>query len=579
MRNCLIFSIILLLQLTWLISCTESKTMKQLALADEKMETAPDSALLIINEIDSSSLSKNEDRARYALLKTIALDKNYIDTTTFDILQPAIDYYLDNGTADEKLRTYYYQGRIFMNQGDNSSAMRSFVNAREFIEDAIDTLTVARLLVAQGSLFTTYYRSEDYVANNLYAAELFRKTKHFDAEYRCLKRVLAGCILEDEETLADSVIRVCNEYVSLHPELQNDMIPLTLSYIICFGSHDEIRVMLDEVTTNMDYIPDEMRIDVANGYLAIGEGEMSLAWIETVDTASITATSLKYLASKPWIMEVNKDLEGALDAYKRYYSVIETMHNELFTQDLLFAQERHELEKVAIEESTAKAKVIWVGVCVALVLLIVVLLLQYRYRLSKARGILAEKERDNLHKEKENLELAKHNAELELEKQTLTTENLRLRISQLEAEDERLKELLHTQTELSKPVEEAIRERIGLLNGLLAKEITENDIYARPYDEWLDSMLKDKDRFMDSTRLAFKASHPRFMDYIESCGLSEFEINYLCLYAIGLRGKEVGEYINLKRHYNISSEIRKKLGIDEHETNIGLYVRRLMKEL
>ena len=31
-------------------------------------------------------------------------------------------------------------------------------------------------------------------------------------------------------------------------------------------------------------------------------------------------------------------------------------------------------------------------------------------------------------------------------------------------------------------------------------------------------------------------------------------------------------------HYIISHEIRKKLGIDEHETNIGLYIRRQMKK-
>lgn len=69
------------------------------------------------------------------------------------------------------------------------------------------------------------------------------------------------------------------------------------------------------------------------------------------------------------------------------------------------------------------------------------------------------------------------------------------------------------------------------------------------------------------------------MEYLEQHGLSIDEINYLCLYAIGLRGKEVGEYIQLKRHYIISHEIRKKLGIDEHETNIGLYIRRQLKIL
>lgn len=37
--------------------------------------------------------------------------------------------------------------------------------------------------------------------------------------------------------------------------------------------------------------------------------------------------------------------------------------------------------------------------------------------------------------------------------------------------------------------------------------------------------------------------------------------------------------MQLRRHYNISSEIRSKLGIDEHETNLDIYVRKLLKKL
>lgn len=79
--------------------------------------------------------------------------------------------------------------------------------------------------------------------------------------------------------------------------------------------------------------------------------------------------------------------------------------------------------------------------------------------------------------------------------------------------------------------------------------------------------------------LAYLSSHATNRYFIPNWGLSMYEINYLCLYAIGLRGKEVGNYIQIKRHYIISHEIRKKLGIDEHETNIGLYIRKLMRNL
>lgn len=164
------------------------------------------------------------------------------------------------------------------------------------------------------------------------------------------------------------------------------------------------------------------------------------------------------------------------------------------------------------------------------------------------------------------------------EKAELETANLKLEIAQLEGERDNLKELQREQSELAKPIQDVIQKRLNILNGLLAKEITNNDSYAEPYNKWIETIHSDKKKFMDSTRLAFAASHPKFMEYLEQRDLSADEIKYLCLYAIGLRGKEVGEYIQMKRHYIISHEIRKKLGIDEHETNIGLYIRRLMKD-
>ena len=116
-----------------------------------------------------------------------------------------------------------------------------------------------------------------------------------------------------------------------------------------------------------------------------------------------------------------------------------------------------------------------------------------------------------------------------------------------------------------------------MLNGLLAGYITSNEKYEKPYEAWVSEITGNKEAFMNTNRLAFKASHPEFIEYFEKHGLTDDEINYVCLYAIGLKGKEVGEYIKKRSHINISSAIRKKLGIDKHETNIGIYVRRLLK--
>ena len=131
--------------------------LEQMDIAEGLMNTKPDSALAILVNIPVSNIKSKEIVARYALLKSMALDKNCIDTTTFDILQPAIDYYIENGSPDEQLRTYYYQGRIYQNQGDKDSAMQSFMRGKEYCREASDTLTMANLLVAQATIqYSTY---------------------------------------------------------------------------------------------------------------------------------------------------------------------------------------------------------------------------------------------------------------------------------------------------------------------------------------------------------------------------------------------------------------------------------------
>ena len=113
------------------------------------METKPDSSFYLLSCIDKENLIGKEEHARYALLMSMALDKNYIDTTTFDILQPAIDYYLKKGTSDQKIRTYYYQGRIYQNQNNYDCAMNSFIHGLDVADIASDSLIIARMLVAQ----------------------------------------------------------------------------------------------------------------------------------------------------------------------------------------------------------------------------------------------------------------------------------------------------------------------------------------------------------------------------------------------------------------------------------------------
>lgn len=541
-----------------LASCTRhSKEWEKLQDVETYIVTNADSALVTLQNIQPEKLANKEEKAKHALLLSMAMDKNYIDRTDFEVLQPAIDYYQDHGTANDKLRTYYYQGRIYQNKGDKDSSMRAFINARELKDEITDTLTYANLLVAQGTYFYSSYKIKDFIENNLQAARLYQAINRPYYQMTSLTNALDGSIINKDKQLADSIMTCCKINIKEHPDYGSIIIPYVISYTIVFESDDEIRNVINSVYNNKK-LSNNAKLDIAYGYSKIGEVDKALQVLESMHIESIDTNSLKYLSIKADVLEANDNYKDALSFYKLYSSTLEKRHKALFSQDLLFAQERHNLEVASLIEIQKRDQLIWYSICCVFALLSVIGVIYYRYRIGKTQRVIAEQENDRLR---------------------LEQENLSMRISQLESESENLKNLLSNQKELPEPITEAIRIRIEMLNSLLAAQISDNEKYAKPYSAWIDEILKNKDAFMDSTRLAFMASHPRFMNYLEEHGLTEAEQNYLCLYAIGLRGKEIGEYIQLKRHYHISSDIRKKLGIDEHETNIGIYIRKLMNTL
>ena len=121
-----------------------------------------------------------------------------------------------------------------------------------------------------------------------------------------------------------------------------------------------------------------------------------------------------------------------------------------------------------------------------------------------------------------------------------------------------------------------IRERLAVLDKIIASRISSDDRLYRSSEEELDVMMADREEFLRSTRILFAENHPKFIAYLENKGLTDWEAGYCCLYTLGLKGKDIGEYIQKKRHYIISHEIRQKLGLDEHDTNISIYLRDLL---
>ena len=215
---------------------------RQLTKAEDIMEQHPDSAYMLLNGIDKETLSTKKEKARYALLMSMALDRNYIETTSFDVIQPAIDYYLKSGNPNEQLRTYYYQGRIFQNKKDLDNALNSFVKGINNSLNCTDSLTLIRTLVAQAYLYYEFYDFDSYTNANLRAATICKKLSHKNYEFQCLLNALNGAIVLENKNLADSLINLCNSFESLSYEQDKSLLEHQLSYDLKFGSKQDLEI-------------------------------------------------------------------------------------------------------------------------------------------------------------------------------------------------------------------------------------------------------------------------------------------------------------------------------------------------
>ena len=124
---------------------------------------------------------------------------------------------------------------------------------------------------------------------------------------------------------------------------------------------------------------------------------------------------------------------------------------------------------------------------------------------------------------------------------------------------------------------EIIKKRLGVLNTIIVSHLSEKNTDVKRANEELEKLISDRNDFIKSTRLTLEENYPHFFTYLQDKGLDDFEIDFCCLYAIGMKGKEIKSYTNLSRHYKDSSEVRQKLGLVESDTNLSNFLQKLLK--
>lgn len=524
-------------------SCSNNNQLKNLLTqVDSYIEQYPDSALTVLESIETKSIKSAEMRAKHALLYSMAIDKNYIDKTDFSVLQPAIDYYKSHGNATDKLRTLYYTGCIFRNIGDDESAMLCYVKGLSEGENSDDFLTKARLLFSKAKIHNKLYEMDKYTREMVLAADFFKRGNKPNSYFNALCSACNGYILINDTLNASNTAKTLENIVDSTNKKQ--LSELYEAKISLFGEFFSDSLTVNTINEYLKTVPKKniKWLTLANTYNKQGLHTKSLDALEMYNKYNPNKNSRYYaIASRTHELLGNSD--KALESYKRYIHISDSLDLILLNNDTKFIEERYNLQISNIEKSKQNQRAVFISIIAILTLVSSLLYIR-----------------------------------LKLKTKTLENHNYRLLCQNLVEEKISLQEALK-ESEIAKgPVKEIIAQRLSLLNTIVAATISANYKIDKKATEALNKLISNKQDFLKSTVSAFEISHPKFIVFLKEKSLTDTEIKHCCLYALGLNGKEVGQYTQESRYYITSHNIRKKLGLQDQDPNLSKFISTILQE-
>ncbi|MBR1869705.1 MAG: hypothetical protein IJ799_06560 [Bacteroidales bacterium] len=340
------------------------------------VEDRPDSALAVLRAFPPSR--SPEVRARHAVLHSMALDKNRIDLTTDSIIAPAVSYYARHGSADDKLKTWYYRARIAENAGDPEGAMAWLARAEGITDRCTDRAALGRYYTEKAWL---YGNSQDfpraiallelasrerlalrdtnrYCSNLSELAQYYRFVEDYDKADSCVS-IVGGML--GSLTIANKAKYYAN--------------------LLEIGSKKNTGGLQDVISKYETEIGGKGRIDylaIGHAWLALGESERALEALLRYDQQSYPP----YHAALAQAYGAVGDHTREAEALHTYISLQSTRFDEDLLRDTRFIEERY-----AAQISRYKGRIWLLSMCLLVLLILIAAYLLLHHRIVQYKAL------------------------------------------------------------------------------------------------------------------------------------------------------------------------------------------------
>ena len=515
---------------------------EQLDRVASMMEEHPDSALAVLESIDRQQLSSRSLRARYSLLYSQALEKNYVSLESDSVISPAVKYYRYHGTPDEKLLTLYYLGCICWNAGRLNDALECYVQAERYIGRVTDYRAVGRLYAAMKGIYSEIYEFGDSYRCSLKAAEYY---------------AMAGDTLRWGNALVSASDAAENMHMYSSKDSLLDIVRTELwSGLETFQKGHywlarAIRLRDSCIGGALRCIHAYLRTvtdprDVAWGivsytYFLAGDLDSARTALDKYPVAFPEyGESLQYWLLLYRISKAEGDYRTALSAMERYSDLSDEKERRINEQDVRYVREKYENE---LQKEKHRKTVVLISAAVFVFLICVCWIIrEYDIRI----------------KDKEQ-EIQRYS---------------RLYAALLEEK----KKMMEIQSQsMDDKSRQSVSRTLSLLTELSFLKDPDKPV-SEEYRRHINDFLADKNALVSIMFASYSSTNPAFVLHLRSKGLTDKEIGYCCLYASGLSGKDIAFLLNKggHAHYNMAARIRVKLGLSGKDLRLSGYIRELL---
>jgi tetratricopeptide (TPR) repeat protein len=155
--------------------------------AEQLMETSPDSALHLLQQIKPNQTLSSADQASYGLLLFEALDKKYLPLKPDSAINFSLEYYQNKNDKARLAKCYFYKGRMYKYAQQYDEATEMYLKALDNCQDKKDYALMGKIYGDMGYICSI---QKDYVKarekNQLAVTCLNKIGKTADASFRII---------------------------------------------------------------------------------------------------------------------------------------------------------------------------------------------------------------------------------------------------------------------------------------------------------------------------------------------------------------------------------------------------------